>query len=113
MLFRSNGDPKPGTQLAMATPQINHPLHKPVSDQPHSMVVYHGSTHGAPSTFEQFTFENAKSRTIVGLGLGPVNRNGRSLLDDEWGGQGPRDAGDPRHRPKLGSVPDFSKLEAD
>lgn len=45
---------------------------------PHGLVIFYGSTDQKGNKIERLTFENAHSRTIIGVGDGPVDRTGGS-----------------------------------
>jgi Flp pilus assembly protein CpaB len=112
-VFGDKKTPESNAQVAVATTRPKRaPFTQPVRNEPHRVVVYHG-TPGGPSTVEQIIFENVRSRNVVELGRGPVNRDGRSLLDDDRDGRESRDAGARRNRRHLGGIPDFSNLEAE
>ncbi|MFQ5590017.1 MAG: Flp pilus assembly protein CpaB [Phycisphaerae bacterium] len=94
-------------QQARTRPRIPEP--------PHSLVVYRGSTQGDPLTVEQITFANAHSRTVVGIGRGPVSRTGHSQLDNELGTgaskAGSYDEKEYRHRQRYPSGSENTEVE--
>ncbi len=98
--------------VASATSPRAQPM--PIVEPPFSVVVYRGSTEGNALLVEQTTFESAQSRTIIGIGGGPVSRMGRSRLDDEWGPvRSSRPSDDRTGRQKSQDVPNFDNMEAE